>query len=367
MQTPSRIAATLASILMLALPVTASAQDSQSESTLTRIAFGSCAKQNKPQPIWDAIAETKPDVFLMIGDNIYGDTEDMQVLRDKYDQLLAKPGFRKLRQTVPVLATWDDHDYGVNDGGDEYPKKRESQQVFLDAFGVEQDDARRNREGVYSSHLFGPPGKRVQIILLDTRYFRSPLVRSSRRVEPGEGYRGVYAPNTDPNTTILGEAQWKWLAQTLKTPADVRIIASSIQVLADEHGWEMWGNFPHERKRLMQLIAETKADGVVMLSGDRHLAEIAIMPNSDPISPGYPIIDVTSSSLNTPSGNFTAAGTRFANELNRYRAGLTYFDTNFGLITIDWQADPVIRCQVRDADGGVVLQVRKRLSELSLR
>jgi alkaline phosphatase D len=100
------------------------------------------------------------------------------------------------------------------------------------------------------------------------------------------------------------------------------------------------------------------------VSGDRHLSEISrLAPDAAGI--GFPIFDVTSSSLNTPSGNFTKAGTRFANEINSYRVGLTYFDTNFGFIDIDWiQPDPIIRLQVRDEKGDVVLQQRLTRSQL---
>ena len=332
--------------------------------TLTRIAFGSCCKQNQPAPIWDAVVESKPELFLMIGDNIYGDTEDMDVLWEKYQMLGNQLGFQRLRKTCPILATWDDHDYGKNDSGHEYIKKGESQQLFLDFFGVAKDSPLRTREGVYSAHIFGSPGQRVQVVLLDTRYFRSPLNRSHRKVEPGEGYRGIYRPVNDPDSTILGEAQWKWLEQQLEQPAEIRIIASSIQVLPNEHGWEMWGNFPHERQRLFQVIQRSNANGVLFISGDRHLAEqMRIEPSESGV--GYPLLEATSSSLNQPSGNFTKAGTRFANELNRYRQGLTYFDTNFGMIHLDWaQPDPVVRLQVCDAKGAVVLQQRFTLSTL---
>ncbi len=336
------------------------------EPTISRIGFGSCARQSKPQPIWDSVVDTRPDLFLMLGDNIYGDTRDMEVLKKKYGQLGAQPGFQKLRATTPVLATWDDHDYGVNDGGAEYPMKRQSQQVFLDFFRAPQDDPRRSREGVYSENMFGPKGKRVQIILLDTRYFRSPLVYSKRKAEPGEGYRGLYGADRNPSSTILGAAQWKWLEQQLRKPAELRIIGSSVQVVSDEHGWEMWGNFPLERQRLFRLLRSTKANGVVFLSGDRHTAEISEMPANEEGGVGYPIIDVTSSSLNVPSGNMTAAGIRFSNELNRYRQGLTYFDVNYGMVLIDWaQSDPEVRLQVRGEKGGVMMQRRLRLSDLN--
>ena len=333
---------------------------------LTRIAFGSCAKQDKPQPIWDAVVELKPQLFVFLGDNIYGDSIDMEVLRSKYTLLANQPGFQKLKQSCPVVGTWDDHDFGADDAGADYPMKRESQQVFLDFFEVSKNDPRRQREGVYSSSLFGPVGKRVQLILLDTRYFRSPLIRGYKPGEPGEGVRGIYVPNTDPKSTILGETQWRWLEVQLKVPVELRIIGSSIQLIANEHGSEIWDNFPHERTRFLKLLRDTKANGVVVLSGDRHLAEISCIQSKAENGIGYPLFDITSSSLNAPSGNFTKAGIRFANQVNSHRIGLQYFDTNFGSILIDWdQPDPVIRLQVRDEKGDVVLQQRASLSQLN--
>jgi len=357
----------LRSILILAFILATGAANLRAadEIPLSKIAFGSCAKQDQPQPIWEAIVETRPQLFVFLGDNIYGDTQDMEVMRAKYKLLDDQPGFRRLKEICPVVGTWDDHDLGANDAGAEYPRKKESQQVFLDFFGVPKDDPRRTQEGVYSAHVYGPVGKRVHIILLDARYFRSPLKSGFKPGEPGEGSRGIYVPNNDPDATVLGETQWKWLAEQLKVPAELRIIGSGVQVVADEHGSEMWGNFPRERLRLLRLIRETKADGVVIISGDRHLSEISRLAADRPEGPGYPLFDVTSSSLNAPSGNFTKAGVRYANEINSYRVGLTYFDVNFGTIQIDWdQPDPVVRLQVRDEKGGVVMQQRQALSQL---
>ncbi|MFM8218467.1 MAG: alkaline phosphatase D family protein, partial [Planctomycetaceae bacterium] len=247
----------------------------------------------------------------------------------------------------------------------EFPKRRESQQLLLDFLEVPADDPRRTREGVYHAEVHGPPGRRVQVILLDARYHRSPLRQGFVNGEPGEGVRGRYVPNDDPEATVLGNAQWAWLEAQLKVPAEVRLICSGVQVLPDEHGWEKWGNFPRERQRLLSLIGETGARGVVFLSGDRHLAEISRLPGGHPAGVGYPLWEVTSSSLNTPSGNLTGGGVRFANERNSLRVGLTWFETNFGTIEIDWSmADPLLRLQVRDEQGGVVLQQRVALSEL---
>ena len=350
----SRRTILLLTALALLIPGGAAGRAAQTqEKPLQRIAFGSCAGQDLPQPIWEPIVGVKPDLFLFIGDNIYGDTQDMQVMRAKWALLGAQPGYQKLKSVCPVLATWDDHDYGVNDGGAEYPKRRESQQVFLDFFGEPKDSPRRKREGVYDARVYGPMGKRVQIILLDTRYHRTPLkketeMRANRAVS-------ILVPNTDPGATILGEAQWKWLEEQLRVPAEVRIIASSIQVVPEDHGSEKWMNFPRERERLFKLIQDTKAAGVLFISGDRHLAELSMMDGGV----GYPVYDLTSSALNR-----SAKGWR-RYETNRHRVGTMNWGDNFGMITIDWERqDPQLRLQIRDVDGDVTIQRKVFLSTL---
>jgi alkaline phosphatase D len=340
----------LLSLVVAALPSLAPARESTKP--LSRIAFGSCAHQDRPQPIWEAIVGTKPELFLFLGDNIYADTADMKVLRARYAKLAALPGYRKLRKTCPVLATWDDHDYGFNDSGSEYPKKRESQQVFLDFFGVPKDSPRRKRAGVYHAAVFGPAGKRVQVILLDTRYHRSPLKK-------GAGRRGgPYVPNTAPGATILGAEQWKWLAEQLRLPAEVRLIVSSIQVVAEDHGYEKWMNFPRERQRLFKLLADTKAAGVVFLSGDRHLAELSVMDGEV----GYPLFDLTSSGL-----NMAAPGWRMP-ERNRHRVATMTSGNNFGMVRIDWdRPEPRLTLEARDEEGDVTIAQKLSLRRLQRR
>jgi alkaline phosphatase D len=320
------------------------------------IAFGSCAQQDKPQPIWDAIIAQNPDVFLFIGDNIYADTEDMAVMRAKYAEQDSQPGYQRLREHVPILATWDDHDYGKNDAGVEYPKKDSAQLAFLDFFRVPSSAAPRHRGGVYDAHVFGPEGRRVQIILLDTRYFRSPLARWPEGERPT---RGPYKPHLDPYATVLGRDQWIWLEEQLRTPAEVRVIVSSIQAIPDKHGFETWANFPHERDRLFRLIRDTGAGGAVIVSGDRHVAEISRLPGADPNGAGYPLYDITSSSLNKPSRNVQP-------DPNPYRTSATqYGPANFGVIDIDWERpDPLLRLQIRGEDGQIAFQEEIRLSEL---
>ncbi|NOT00405.1 MAG: alkaline phosphatase family protein [Phycisphaerales bacterium] len=314
----------------------------RTDTPIGRIAFGSCAKQDRPQPIWDAVIAGDPDLFLFIGDNIYADTENPAVMQAKYAQLNAMPGFQRLRRTCPILATWDDHDYGVNDGGREYPMREKSQRLFLESFNVPRNDPRWHRPGVYSAHLFGPPGNRVQIILLDTRYFRSPLVRRTVPVPAG----GPYAPNPDPSATMLGPEQWTWLEQQLRQSADVRILASSTQVLGEDHTYEKWGNMPHELARLIDLIRRCRAENIVFISGDMHSAELTRLDE-----PGHaPLYELTSSGMNCAIGK----DFHFA---NRRRVGPVVQTDNFAMIHIDWvAAPPRITLEIRDVNNAIQLQ-----------
>jgi Phosphodiesterase/alkaline phosphatase D len=325
---------------------------------LNTIAFGSCARQNRPQPIWERIIETRPDLFLFIGDNLYADTENMAVMRGKYQQLAAQPGFQRLRTLCPILATWDDHDYGANDAGTEYPKKIESQQIFLEFFQVPTSLPPWKRPGIYDAHIYGPVGKRVQIILLDTRYFRDPLLRGPRSLRY---LKGRYIPNADPNLTLLGEAQWAWLEEQLRRPMELRIIASSIQVIPEEHGFEKWANLPAERERLFKLIRHTRANGVILISGDRHLAELSSLEPDGHNSLAYPLYEITSSGLNSAGAGL--------GETNRYRITPDNFrEDNFGLIQIDWDRSvPQIHLQVRDREGRIAIEHTLDLTELKAR
>jgi alkaline phosphatase D len=181
------------------LPATASDRVSaRPELTIATLGFGSCAKQDRPQPIWDAINAARCDAFVLLGDNIYADTSDPAVFRKKYALLAAMPGFTRLRQTTPLFVTWDDHDYGTNDGGAGFSGAAVAQKEFCDFFQVPANSPLRNTPGVYDCVTLGPDGKRVQVILLDTRMFRSPLKKDPANPK-------VNIPNTDPDATVLGE------------------------------------------------------------------------------------------------------------------------------------------------------------------
>ncbi len=297
----------------------------QTQTTITKIAFGSCADQNKPQPILNLVAKYKPDLFIYLGDNIYGDTKDMKELKAKYDLLASKPEFQKLKASTKILATWDDHDYGWDDVGRHYPYKKESKELFLNFFEEDSASFRRHNEGIYTSYAFGARGKRVQLILLDTRTFRDELLPYNGGVKDDSRYFYDldYAPHTSKDSTFLGAAQWKWLENQLNMPADIRIIASSTQFGAEYNGYETWANFPNEQKKMLDLIEKTQATGVVFISGDVHYSEISSIKRDG----SYPIYDFTSSGI-TSKWHFATP--------NKNRIEGPVMENHFGLITIDW-------------------------------
>ena len=313
-----RLLVLLGAICALAGPRPVISQTPIEKQTIT-IAFGSCNREDRPQPLWRVIARQKPDVFVWLGDDIYGDTDDMSVMRAKYEKQLANPLYRAFRTEVPIIGTWDDHDYGLNNGGREYHARAASQQAHLDFLGEPAHSPRRQQEGLYASYLYGTPGRQVKVILLDTRYHRDPI---------------------GSNGTVLGDRQWKWLEEELReSTAQIHLIGSSIQVIPEQHRFEKWANFPRERKRLLDVIARTRAPGVIFLSGDRHIAELSVLRDS-PVE--YPVYDVTSSGLTHTSS--------LRKEANRHRVGRQVFDLNYGLVVVDWVAQKV-RLQVLDVDG----------------
>jgi alkaline phosphatase D len=333
------------------------------DTTLTRIAFGSCSKQSKPQPIWDAVLSAKPQAFVFLGDNIYADTRDIGVIESKYRQLAAIEGFAKLRATTPVFATWDDHDFGENDAGGDYPLKEESRQAFLRFWEEPAASPRRQRDGVYTSYTFGPPGRRVQLILIDLRYNRSPIKVdarwgntdaydrwASKAEKKGGDVPGPYVRNPDPAASMLGERQWAWLEAQLREPADVRLVGSSLQVLADFPGWEAWVNYAHDQARLFQTIRNTGANGVVFVSGDTHYGELSKLDVNVP----YAMYDLTTSGI-TEEWKVSVP--------NALRVGQAFNRVNFGLVDIDWTQGR-IDLSLRDISGKVLLAQTLMLNEL---
>lgn len=352
------IAGLVALILLQAAVTLASAELPGKDHILTRIAFGSCAKQWQPQPIWDAVLKQKPDLWLFLGDAVYADTDgttawlvSKEQLMGEWNRLADKQEFQRARAALPMLATWDNHDYGSHAGGAEFEVKESAKEVFLKFWKEPKNSSRWKRSGIYDAKVYGPKEKRVQVILLDTKYNRSPFksdpIPKEERLKAGKV--GGYIPDNDPAKTHLGEEQWAWIEEELKKPAEVRLIASSTQVIPNQKGMDEWGNFPLERQRLFDLIKKTDANRVILLSGNVHFTEISRLEDGS-------LTEFTSSGM-------THVNETYARAPNRYRIAGPSTDQNFGLVEIDWQKpSPLVTLKAINIQGAVVFSHQVRFN-----
>ncbi|GHA77910.1 alkaline phosphatase D family protein [Pontibacter akesuensis] len=301
----------------------------------TRIAFGSCNSQAEPQPLWPSIVAAQPDLWVWLGDNIYADTHTMDTLASKYNQQLRQPGYQQLLQSTPITGTWDDHDFGYNDAGKEFEKKAQSQQKFLDFMGVPADAPVREQEGVYRTYTIGEGNRKVKIFLLDVRYHRDEFNKLF----------DLYLPNYGGD--VLGEAQWQWLERELEnSDAQINIIASGMQILPNGLAYSSWSAFPNARERLLNLIQTTHPANPILLSGDRHVGELARIELE-----GYqqPLYEITSSGM-THHREPSKSG-------NRYRIGEQVGALNFGIFDIAWGENLTqVTMQIRGVGNKVLLE-----------
>ena len=293
-----------------------------------KIGLGSCLDQDYPQPIWQSIKKEDLNYFIFLGDNVYGDTRygSLRKMKSAYDkQKKVLPDFLN---DISIFSIWDDHDFGINDGGADYRFKRRAQELYLDFWEITKDDDRSNREGIYFSKNEIFFDKKFKFIFLDTRFFRSKL----------KGKKSNYIENIEPDATILGNAQWTWLENELKSDFDFLFIFSSIQIIAKDHRFEKWSNFPNERAKLFKLLEQFN-DKTILFSGDRHRAGI-YRKNG--------IIEVTSSSMNKPGSSFS--------ETDSYLIGKTYPQENYGVLEI---LENTIHIKIKDIKGNTLNFIEK--------
>jgi alkaline phosphatase D len=295
-----------------------------------RIAFGSCARvQAHPeQPVWDAVKDADPDLFLWLGDNVYHDTLEPRIMDEMWRWQRRVPGLERFQRHVSQLAIWDDHDYALNNSDRTNPVKELALASFKrhwanPAYGLP------GAPGVFFRHAVGD----VELFMLDGRWNRAPA-----REPDG------------PGKTKLGAAQKAWLLQGLKASR------ATFKIIAAGGGWtvakgpagDAWSAFMTERNEIFDFIAREGVTGVVLLSGDTHVGELNAIPWSD--RGGYDLYELVSSPL---------AQDRRTSWLERrpeLRMREVYVgDNNFGVIDVDTtKPDPTITLNLMDTRGNAV-------------
>jgi alkaline phosphatase D len=291
-----------------------------------RVAFGSCPRfqDDRVQPIWSAVRGLEPALFLWIGDNVYSDSLNPEVLQEEYRRQRDVAGLQPLLRSVPNLAIWDDHDYGLNNHDKSNPLKEAALTSFKrywanPAYGLPEVP------GVFFRYSYG----RTDFFFLDGRYYRDPDMD----------------PDT-PQKTMLGEAQLRWLKSELEASTAV------FKVLVAGGGWhkgkgvgeDSWASFLNERNRIFDFIRDNEISGVVLLSGDSHVGELNVIPWSE--KGGYDLYDLGSSPLaqGTPDSWLERRPER--------RVRQVYFQgSNFGLVDFLFEPSPRLVYRVIDIQG----------------
>ena len=284
------------------------------------LGFGSCLHQDRSMAILKTIEKKELDLFMFIGDNVYGDQKDGEL-----DKLIRtyKQQYNNLENFLKNVSTefiWDDHDFGLNDGGSNYRYKDRAKELFLETWKIPSQDPRRLRDGLYFDKMIEKNGLKVHLIFLDNRTFKSEWKLTDEFNKEG---KERYVKDFDPDKTLLGKKQWQWLKDKLNEDSNIKIILSSLQILSLGHGWESWDKFPLERDRLFNLIDESNVSNLFILSGDRHRGGFYRFKTDD----NNDIYEFTSSSLNLPIPFNTE-------EKGPLRIGSTYRKANFGVVRI---------------------------------
>lgn len=289
---------------------------------LKSFSFGSCNRENLEQPLWNIMRAKAPELFIWGGDVIYGDKEPNQNnLELKYSIQNNIRDYVFLKENTAIVGIWDDHDYGTNNGDSSYPGKYKSQQLFLDFMEVETDSPLRSREGIYNSYTFGPKERRVKLILLDARFHRT-------------------------QDSILGEQQWAWLENELKSSdAKIHFIMSPMPVLPGKMiHTEEWADSPKQKRKLFDLLRKYKTPGVVFLTGDKHFAAITEKDG---------FVEIMSSGL-------THTTNRIFIPYLKVVFPISYFKRNFGLVNIDWEnGSPILNVSIEGIEKTAIFRKLK--------
>ena len=306
------------------------------------VGVGSCARaaEDSNQLIWDAAVQRDPELFIWLGDNIYGDSPHKEILADEYQRQRNVDRFIQFGQRTSQLAIWDDHDFGLNDGDRTFAARHDALEVFK-RYWANPDYGTDVAEGVFFAYQYGG----VDFFCLDVRFHRDP--------------------NSAPDVigkTMLGAAQKEWLK------AGLRQSNAPFKVLVSGSGWteakgtggDSWASYLHEREELFEYIRQENINGVVLVSGDTHVAELNAIPRSE--QGGYDLYDFVSSPLAQDTSD-SWVERRPERRIRQVYTG----SVNFGLLSFDMTAeDPVLEFNVINYIGDEVWEpLRLHASELT--
>ncbi|KAK4058377.1 hypothetical protein OIO90_000535 [Microbotryomycetes sp. JL221] len=205
----------------------------------------------------DVAEQVGAKFWISLGDFIYADVpffpgSKLSHYHKRYRQTFASPEVLELAQSLPMLATPDDHEI-VNDfdaGLEDNEVLEPALQAFDNYMGSVNPDP--IEQGVkYYEYRYGD----AAFFVFDTR-----------------SYRSRDAADDDESKTMLGQRQkeafFDWLARVNNT-VTWKFVASSVPMMTLwSHGDDTWAGFTSERDNLLDVMQYVP--NIIVLSGDRH-------------------------------------------------------------------------------------------------
>ncbi|MES2854504.1 MAG: hypothetical protein V4692_01520 [Bdellovibrionota bacterium] len=288
----------------------------------------SCMQDSFPQSgMWQSVSEARPDLMFFIGDTCYANWSSDDTPAGHWKRNIET--FTKLdvyywKRLIPILATWDDHDYGKGDG-DRFnnPIKEESLFAFKTFFGSADRPGYKNGPGV--SSMLNVRGHRF--CLMDDRYFRDPA--------------------GTPEGLQWGLEQERWLLDEVRSSQDPVWLFNGSQFFGGYRGKEsLEHQHPFQLKRVLEELSRVQAP-VMFGSGDVHFSELMKL---EPALLGYETIEVTSSAMHST----TFPGNQNRGPSNPRRFAKATWHNNYVLIQSD--ASEPRTAQIRTRSIGKTLK-----------
>jgi alkaline phosphatase D len=299
-----------------------------------RFGFFSCASYTAGYyNAYELLAREDLDFVLCLGDYIYAETyHDVAsgtavrddtigkpnphydfILREagtlpeyraKYRLYRSDPALRRLHQTHPMIAIWDDHEVqnnyanGAPDGGltlrADFSRARRdaSYRAFFESMPVFP----RARSRIYRALRHG---RTVELMMLDSRQYRDDQPCRDRIAFPCGSWNRP--------RSLLGGRQRSFVERRLSaSDAAWKVVGGQSLMMPNRvHDgqftrFDSWQGYPQEREHVLQHILQTGIEDVVFVSGDAHtiIAGDACvdMGAGAPVAPEFSAGSVTSAS-----------------------------------------------------------------------
>lgn len=246
-----------------------------------RFALCSCMDEFEHKPeIWSDLVTQELDLIFFVGDSVYCDYGSKDGvgaahLWRRFAESRATLEIYFSKRLIPIVATWDDHDFGKNDCGRDYPFAKESLINFFQFFAMDPS---------YCSALERGPGASSRVTIGEQQF----ILMDDRTWRVAGASRERYAH--------WGQLQEEWLLARVAQHEGMTWIMNGSQVFPQMIFKQSFsGEHPVQFNAVKQALSRMDRR-VAFVSGDVHFSEISQLEGD---LFGYQTYELTSSSIHS--------------------------------------------------------------------